>query len=47
VEFIEAPAFTAHLADYLGDDEYGGCRLFSRATRTPAMSFRGLVVSGS
>ena len=26
MEFIEAPAFTRHLPDYLNDDEYKGLR---------------------
>jgi hypothetical protein len=35
MEFIEAPAFTRHLADYLSDDEYG--KLQMRLGATPEL----------
>ena len=50
MEFIEAPAFTRYLSDYLGDDEYralqkqlgfGPDRLDSRDGRIPKNTLGG------
>jgi hypothetical protein len=47
VEFIEAPTFAAHLAEYLEDDDYRALQAFWQEIQKPATSCRGLVASGS
>jgi hypothetical protein len=47
VEFIEAPLFTALIAEYLEDDESGRYSRSSRASRKPAMSCQGPVAFAS